>query len=104
MLAAPVGCDLVQAEEMNYYEAIALLNRAKDGQPCGFSEITKALCLTGDREFPSDVRSPALGQGLQRKTENDWDISSIEVVERYSRRHRENQRKERPPRAEGANE
>jgi hypothetical protein len=104
VLTAPVGRDLVQAEEMNYFEAVALLNRAKDGQPCGFSEITKALCLTGDREFPSDVRSPSLGEGLQRKTENDWEISSVKVVEHYSRRHRENQRQESPDGIKGANE
>lgn len=89
---------------MNYFEAVALLNRLKDGQDVGFAEISNALCLTGDREFPSDVRSEILGESIPRETEDSWENRSLEVVERYSRRHQEKAGRQSSAESAGAHE
>jgi hypothetical protein len=83
-----MGNDLVQRKEraeVNYFEAVKLLNEVKDGVNHSTESITYALFLTGD--ISDGMRGETLGQDIQRNESRSWADYCLGVVGANNPRH-----------------
>lgn len=83
-----MGNDLVQRKErpeVNYFEAVKLLNEVKDGINHSTESITYALFLTGD--ISDGMRGETLGQDIQRNESRSWSDYCLSVVGTNNPRH-----------------
>ena len=73
---------------MNYYDAMRLLDKVREGAQYPIHTINKALELTGDRLGTfEELGGGGVDTPLQEKGERPWDIRGSDLVEQHNCRH-----------------
>ena len=73
---------------MNYYDAMRLLDKVREGAQYPIHTINKALELTGDRLGTfEEFGGGGVDTPLQEKGERPWDIRGPDLVEQHNCRH-----------------